>query len=357
MKSLWQNQVDQKWSGSRGRRWLLHVLFWLSVLVFYTLFFGYKNISYRITFSFVIILLPATIITTYFLNYWLIPKYLFRKKYGRFILYFVYTIIVSFYIEMVTVIGIFVLVAELNLASLHPSNTNALILIAGMYLVVFLGAAIKLASHYQSNQIEIQKLKSEKVEAELKFLKAQLHPHFLFNTLNNLYALTLEKSDKAADVVLKISSLLDYVLYQCNAEFVPFEKELEQMENYISLEKLRYGDRLSVIMEHKGDFSGLSTPPMLFMTLLENSFKHGVSGVVTKAWIRISMEMQNKVFSFRIENSVNNRKRQQDKAGGIGLENLQNRLQLIYKDDFRMDIDENFDNYCVSLDINKPTRS
>jgi hypothetical protein len=102
-----------------------------------------------------------------------------------------------------TVMGIFIAVAEMNYEELYPSNTKALILVAGMYVVVFLGVAIKLVNQFQSNQIEIQKLKSEKIEAELKFLKAQLHPHFLFNTLNNLYSLTLEKSEKAPDVVLK----------------------------------------------------------------------------------------------------------------------------------------------------------
>ena len=126
------------WFNSRKARWLFHLVFWIAVLIFYTIFFGYKSVDYKVTFSFVIVLLPVTIITTYFLNYNLIPNYLFKKRYAKFFLYFVYTLIVSFYIEMGTVMIIFISVAELNMEELNSSNTNAILLIAGMYVVVFL---------------------------------------------------------------------------------------------------------------------------------------------------------------------------------------------------------------------------
>lgn len=339
-----------EWIGRKNTRWLLHLLFWLAVLVFYTFFFGYKNVNYNITFSFIIVLLPVTIITTYFLNYILMPRYLFSKRYGKFLLYLIYTIIVSFYIEMVTVIGIFVLVAELNLEALHPSNTNALILIAGMYVVVFLGAGVKLVNHYYKNQMEIQTLKKEKVEAELKFLKAQLHPHFLFNTMNNLYSLTLEKSDKASDVVLKLSELLDYVLYECNAELVLLEKEIKQLENYIELEKLRYGERLHVSFSYSKSFSKITIPPMLFMTLLENSFKHGVSKTMKNTWIQIELQQLDTRLVFKIKNSSEKSKSSTPSvSGGIGLKNLKNRLNLIYKDQYKLEINEDDDAYTAVL--------
>ena len=319
------------WVGHRKVRWLLHVIFWLVVLGFYTLFFGQRNVNYRITFSFVVILLPVTIVTTYFLNYELIPNYLLKKRYATFFLYFIYTLIVSFYIEMVTVIIIFLSVAELNLHEFHPSNTNAIFLIAGMYVVVFLGVAVKLVNLYNTNQVEIQKLKSEKVEAELKFLKAQLHPHFLFNTLNNLYALTLERSDKAADVVLKLSDLLDYVLYECDAELVPLEKEIKQIDNYVELERLRFGPRLEINYK-LGEFpSHLTIPPMSLMTLVENSFKHGVSKSMDNSWIKIDLKADSQSLVFRIKNPKRklNNQHQKPSGGGIGLVNLQNRLKFI----------------------------
>jgi hypothetical protein len=141
------------WIGRENARRLLHVLFWGAVLLFYTLFFGYKSVDYRITFSFVIILLPVTIITMYFLNYVLIPNYLLKKRYAKFLLFFIYTLVVSLYVEMMTVMGIFILVAELNMEELHPSSTNAIMLIAAMYVVVFLGVAVKLVNHYNQNQL------------------------------------------------------------------------------------------------------------------------------------------------------------------------------------------------------------
>ncbi len=341
-----------EWIGRRNMRWALHVIFWLAVLIFYTFFFGYKRVDYRITFSFVIVLLPVTIITTYFLNYELLPKYLFKKKYLKFIQYFIYTLIVSFYIEMVTVIGIFILVAELKINEFHPANTNALILIAGMYLVVFLGVAVKLVNHYNQNQAQIQSLKKEKLEAELKFLKAQLHPHFLFNTLNNLYSLTLEKSDKAPEVVLKLSELLDYILYECNAELVLLDKEIEQIKNYIELEKLRYGDRLKVDLDFEGIKINQMIPPMLLMTLVENSFKHGAAKSTNKSWIKIKIRINNRQLFLEVGNSKDqNIKTKKEHSGGVGLQNLQNRLRLLYGDQYNFKIKENSDSYYTYLSL------
>ena len=116
-----------EWISSQNIRWFLHLVFWLAVLAFYTIFFGNVNSNYKITFSFVIILLPVTIITTYFLNYELIPNYLFKKRYAKFFLFFIYTLIVSFYIEVGTIMVIFATVAELDMSEMHPSNTNPIL--------------------------------------------------------------------------------------------------------------------------------------------------------------------------------------------------------------------------------------
>ncbi|NJN25081.1 MAG: histidine kinase [Cyclobacteriaceae bacterium] len=345
-----QNVIE--WIGSKKVRWLLHVVFWLAVLGFYTAFFGQRNVNYHITLAFVAILLPVTIITTYFLNYELIPKYLLQKRYARFFLYFVYTLIVSFYIEMMTVIIIFLSVAELNMSEFHPSNTNAIFLIAGMYVVVFLGVAVKMVNLYNHNQLEIERLKSEKIEAELKFLKAQLHPHFLFNTLNNLYALTLERSDKAADVVLKLSALLDYVLYECEAELVPLEKEIAQIDNYLALEKLRFGSRLHIDDHLLENTANWKIPPMSLMTLLENSFKHSVSQSLVNTWMYICLEVVNGELHFTVRNpKIDNSRKKKSASGGIGLTNLANRLKLIYKENHRLHIDDSGTFFEVKLII------
>ncbi|MDZ7607243.1 MAG: histidine kinase [Cyclobacteriaceae bacterium] len=348
--SEWKKHDLVEWIGRKKLRWLMHLVFWLAVMIFYTVFFGYQNVNYNITFSFVIVLLPVTILTTYFLNYELIPNFLFKKRYLKFFLYFIYTLIISFYIEMVTVIAIFVLVAELHMDELQPSATNAVFLIAGMYVVVFLGVALKLVNQYNKNQTEIQRLSREKIEAELKFLKTQLHPHFLFNTLNNLYALTLEKSDMAADVVLKLSELLDYVLYKCSGEFVPIESEADQIANYIELEKLRYGERLKLDFNRQTLQPRTMIPPMLLLTLVENSFKHGAAKTNENSWIKIELESDNEWVRFDISNSkANARSARQESSGGIGLKNVLNRLELIYKNDFDIDITDSETSFGISL--------
>lgn len=237
----------------------------------------------------------------------------------------------------------------MNYDELHPSNAKALFLIAAMYAVVFLGVAIKLFNKYNSNQVEIQKLKSDNIEAELRFLKAQLHPHFLFNTLNNLYSLTLEKSEKASDVVLKLSELLDYVLYKCNSEFVPLNDEVTQMKNYIELEKLRYGERLDVDFTAPNIPHRVTIPPMLLMTLLENSFKHGVSKTMDNSWIKVDLLIDGETAHFEISNSKHTTDPKPGKSGGIGLKNIQNRLQLIYKDNFELKIKD--DTFYFSVDL------
>ncbi len=259
---------------------------------------------------------------------------------------------------MGTVMLIFITVAKLQMEEFYPANTNAILLIAGMYVVVFLGVAVKLVNQYNSNQVEIQKLKKEKVVAELKFLKAQLHPHFLFNTLNNLYALTLEKSDKAADVVLKLSELLDYVLYECNAELLYLEKEIKQIDNYIELEKLRFGARLDVKFTCEEFSSNMLIPPMLLMTLVENSFKHGVSKSMGKSWIQIDIQEQYNQITFKVKNGKHKLNSSKPNiSGGLGLQNLENRLRLIYKEHYSFNIEESKNTFAVELIIKTLSKS
>ena len=333
---------------SKGK---LHLIFWVAVLVFYTFFFGYRQVSFQVAFSLVIVLLPVTVAATYFLNYVLVPKYLLRKKYGAFFLYFIYTLIVSFYLDMLIVIGIFILVAQMQMDAFAPSVSNAMMLIAGMYVVVFLGVAIRLVNLYNKNQVQIQQLKGEKIAAELKFLKSQLHPHFLFNTLNNLYSLTLEKSDNAPDVVLKLSELLDYVLYDCSADFVPLHKEVRQMKNYAELEKLRYGNRLSIEFSEIPASPNLKIPPMTLMTLLENSFKHGVSKSIKNSWIKIDFSIDGDQLICEVSNSISTPKQRKAAHGGIGLSNLKNRLQLLYKSGYHLSVQRHKHSFHARLNL------
>ena len=170
--------------------------------------------------------------------------------------------------------------------------------------------------------------------------------------------MTLEKSERASDVVLKLSELLDYVLYKCTSDFVSLNQEINQLKNYIELEKLRYGDRLDVDFNHNNIPKNGSIPPMLFMTLLENSFKHGVSKTMDHSWINIGLQVDGKITLFTIENSKHDvADIAPKKSGGIGLENLQNRLKLIYRDNYDMKIKDTPSSFAINLKLTNSTKS
>jgi len=223
-----------------------------------------------------------------------------------------------------------------------------------VYTIAAIAAIIKLLKQWFTTQQINQSLKQEKLAAELKFLKAQIHPHFLFNTLNNLYALTLKKSAKAPEVVLKLSDLLDYMLYECNVSKVGLDKEITMLENYIELEKIRYGDDLTVDFQIDKASKSVLISPMLLLPLVENAFKHGVSAEINSKWIKINLETNNGSLQFSIENSkdpksTNNKETYTE---GIGLKNVIRRLELVYKDVHELKVSDNGDSFIVVLKIN-----
>ncbi len=228
------------------KRWILHVAFWLMVVLIYGIFFGRRNNNYFQTIFFVGLLMPVVIGVTYFFNYYLIPRFLISGHYRFFILYSLYTILTALFLSVMVSLLTFLIMAELRVQNMSPASVDIFFLLTSLLMVVFFGVAIKMLLHWRGSKEEYQKLMRDKVEAELKFLKVQLNPHFLFNTLNNLYYLTTEKSDKAPQAILQLSEMLDYVMHSSKSVFVPLEKELKQVENYIALELLRYEDRVQI---------------------------------------------------------------------------------------------------------------
>jgi sensor histidine kinase YesM len=220
-----------------------------------------------------------------------------------------------------------------------------------MYPVVVLGTLIKFFKIWYKNQQRSQKLEQDKLQAELKFLKAQIHPHFLFNTLNNLYALTLKKSERAPEIVLKLSDLLNYMLYECNSELVPLKKEIELVENYVALEKLRYGDRLDASISVKVENPDLKITPMLILPFVENSFKHCVSGETENAWVSIDITLKKNQLTIKVDNSKSNtdNKDEQKYREGIGLKNVKRRLELLYEGVYELKILDTEESYLVVL--------
>lgn len=336
-------------------RILTHIVFWIGVLIYYTLFFGHQQGFYFITFKFVILLMPVTISTTYFFNYYLIPKFLFKNKIRLFILFSTYTIIASFWITSLIFLPTISLI-EPGPGIYDKTLIDLYFVIVGLYSVSILAVLIKLLKYgYEQQHASIQLLK-EKTDAELAMLKGQINPHFLFNTLNNIYSLALKKSDLTAESIVKLSEMLDYLLYECNANMVAIQKEIRLIQNYIYLQKIRYGQRLDI--EFNPDHSmDQQIPPMILLPFIENSFKHGAGRQSNKVWIRIRLIQEGPFLYFQVSNSKANQKSNGNDSvsGGIGLENVQKRLQLLYQNDYSLDIDDQSDTFNVKLRIPKNT--
>ncbi len=312
-----------------------HLLFWLLYISFFTILYGSFNEDYFFKLKIQALYLPEKIIATYIVIYSLLPRYLLRKKYALFFIYLVITLLLTGVLHSVTAIFI-------EQPYFYPDQdwgyafSSAKIIKSSTYIypVVAIAVVIKMFQQWYKFQQTTQQLTQEKLAAELKFLKAQIHPHFLFNTLNNLYALTLKKSDHAPDVVLKLSELLNYMLYECNAMHVPLHKEIDLLENYIALEKIRYGDRLEVAYHVKGEVAGNMIAPMLILPFVENSFKHGVSEEVADAWISIDLSIYEGQLTLKVDNSKSAHQKKTedtDYKKGIGMSNVKRRLELLYE--------------------------
>ncbi len=331
-----------------------HILFWLAFITFFAVLYGSFEEDYGKQFQIQLLHLPEKLLATYVTIYFLLPRYLLRERYGLFFLLAVLVLLVSGFIHWTTAkfIEIPMFWPDAYWGPLwYPSK----ILKSATYIypVVVLATLIKFFKHWYKYQQATQKLAEDKLSAELKFLRSQVHPHFLFNTLNNLYALTLKKSDNAPEVVLKLSHLLNYMLYECNTDRVPLVKEIELLENYVSLEKLRYGDRLDVSLNITGVNGGHKIAPMLILPFVENSFKHGTSDETESSWVSIDLFVKENMMTLKVDNSKSNgaSRDEQNYREGIGLQNVKRRLQLLYQGNYDLRILDEDDSYLVVLKI------
>ncbi len=191
------------------------------------------------------------------------------------------------------------------------------------------------------------------MQSELKFLKSQINPHFLFNTLNNLYALTLKKSDKAPEIVIKLSEMMRYMLYECNEKRVLLSKEVSYIRNYLDLERLRQGPNVEINFDVVGNVADQKIAPLMFIPFLENSFKHGLNSQISKGFVNIKLEVNEQHVDFFIENSKAEKLPtiEHRRSGGIGLVNVRRRLNLLYPEHYDLDIKDNPTTYAVNLKL------
>jgi len=336
-------------------RIILHCLFWCGVLLFYTYFFGSNTDDVKYVLSFSIFLMPITITTTYVSIYKLIPEYLIKKRYWLFALYSIYTIIISAYLIVLSVFYGLVYLSNFQYSEMAPISRNLLFVTTAVYFVVVIVSAFKLLKLNLKHAEKTKKLETKILEAQLKlkeqelnYLKMQIHPHFLFNTLNTMYGFALKKADETPEMILKLSNLLDYLLYQIDKPFVLLKDDINHIEDYISLEKMRFHDTLDISFETEKIPENIKIAPMLLLPFIENSFKHGVikNGLLT---IKIHLTCRDNLVLFSIENTSSD---STDTSKGIGLENLKKRLSILYKDAYNLDITNENNNFKVNLELN-----
>lgn len=220
-----------------------------------------------------------------------------------------------------------------------------------LFVTIFIGL-LRFVRDWFRFEASKKEVENEKLTAELNFLRAQINPHFLFNTLNNLYYLAYTKSENTTEVIAKLSQVMRYMIYESNHARVLLDKEIEYMENYISLERLRLNNNIPIRFEVKGPREQVQIAPLILITFLENAFKHGVTNNNTEAWVNIMVEIQGDHLMYTVENSKI-RQAQADNGGksGIGLANVSRRLELLYPDVYSLEVEEDEKRYYIRLKL------
>lgn len=219
--------------------------------------------------------------------------------------------------------------------------------------ISLLGSSLVVVSRFAGEkEKETIRLEKAKLETEIKFLKSQINPHFLFNSLHNIYALTIIQPDQASEQLLKLSDILRYMLYDSNEEKVPLAREVVYLKNYLSLAELKDSRGMDLRFHIEGETSELMVAPLLFIPFVENAFKHSQIEDLKKGYIHISLKTQEKQLIFIVENSRPKHVYKKDQVGGIGLQNIQQRLILLYPEKHQLKIEEQEDTFKVHLTLN-----
>ena len=335
-------------------RVLMHMAFWVGVLLFYLYFFGVGSKNFNYVLSFSLFLMPITMITTYVSIYKLIPDFLVTKQYIRFVLYSLYTVIISSYLIVLSIFYGLIYLSHFKTKNMAPISKNLIFIMIAVYLVTIVVSAFKLLKINLNTAKKTRRLETKVLETQLKlkeqelqYLKMQIHPHFLFNTLNTLYGFALKKADETPEIIIKLSNLLDYLLYQIDKPFVLIEDEINHIKDYIDLEQMRFNDSLNITFQTYGNCTHFKIAPMLLLPFVENSFKHGSlkNNVLT---INIQLTCYDNSLEFNIENTI---LQEEHEDKGIGLTNIKKRLNLLYKDCYTLDIHNKNDLFKVTLKL------
>jgi two-component system LytT family sensor kinase len=333
---------------------ILHSIFWGIILLFAVFIIVSGNAQTTIKRQFIFIGIFGILnVSLFYINYiFLIPELIKkRKKYWLYVL--------SFLLLIAAVVIVKTIIAVLNPEELlkvrmegkmHERPVHEFvfqsIFFAGFFLVS--SCIIKFTIDWFANERIQRNLESERREMELQFLKSQLNPHFLFNSLNNIYSLAYQKSDKTADAIMKLSEIMRYMIYESNTPTVSLSKEVDYLKSYIELQKIRFKDGAYVEVTLNGEIDDQKIVPLMLISFVENAFKHGVVNDPAEP-VKINIIANQKILHFSVINKKNNQNK--DAQGGVGLTNVERRLQLIYPDRYKLNVVNSATHYTCELMI------
>lgn len=284
---------------------------------------------------------------SYFITYFLLPKYLYRKKYLHTGIY------------TALVLGAVIFVEEFILEPIFFPGKRAanfpgiFFNLAEMLPIIMILVGFKFAWDAILKQRQVESLEMAVQESELQFLKSQINPHFLFNNLNNLYSYALEASPKTPELILELSAVLRYMLYECQEKYVPLDKEIEHLEKFIGLSELQFEGRGEIKFQSSDMKYGLFIAPLILPVFVENAIKHSSSSQTEDIYIKIDVQLlEDDILQFNCVNRFSDHSNTESISGGIGLQNVKKRLDLIYPNAHKLDIHTEDGMYNVSLSIN-----
>jgi sensor histidine kinase YesM len=335
-----------------GNRTLQHVLFWTASFIFLVNFFSTSNRVEKIDYIYTA-LFHVSLISAVYVNIWIgIPRILQKGRYLYYFFFLLALIYVGAQFNQVTFNHLVDLVLpDYYFISFYDIDD----IIKFVFVYVALSSLLKLSKGWfllTQAERQIMRIRQERVETELKALKSQINPHFLFNSLNNIYSLSMGESGKAPAAILKLSDLMRYMLYESNEEKVSLQKEIEFLENYIDLQRLRSDRRARIEYSKTGTPEGLMIAPLVFLPLVENSFKHGVKGDPTGGYVNVYLQIGEKELELSLENNKGKVDEiEEEEKSGIGLANVKRRLELLYPEKSLLDIRDNGENFKVKLKL------
>lgn len=334
-----------------------HVIFWLIYFLLNTLRWGNYFGDYEYSIKTNLLGFPIHMILCYLNIFVLMPRLVFKRKYLSYLFFLVISLILMVFIK-------FNLTYFLISTDVYPEgpkiinqityNYSIEMIIGELYVITFV-TAIKVTMDWLQDQKRVTALQKTQLETELLFLRTQVSPHFFFNTLNNIYSLAIEKSDKTPKLILRLSELMRYLLYETKSKRQSLEKEIICIQNYLDLEQIRYGNSLKIDTKITGDITDKKIAPILLLSFIENAFKHGANKNIGDVKIDIDFKIVENFLYFTVSNPVSEtliKNAGIEKSSGIGLTNVKKRLELGYKnEDYSLSIENQNKMFIVNLKI------